>query len=114
MIDGAHSIIYSKDPDADRAFFRDVLKLPHVDVGGGWLIFELPPAEHAVHPSEQNQSHELYLMCADINAFIAAMKRHNIPYDEVQDQRWGKLTHIVLPGGSTLGVYEPRHPRPNV
>ena len=114
MINGAHSIIYSKDPDADRAFFRDVLKLPHVDVGGGWLIFGLPPAELAVHPSEQNRSPELYLMCTDLDAFIAAMKRHNVAYDDVQDLRWGKLTHIVLPGGSTLGVYEPRHPRPNV
>jgi hypothetical protein len=45
MLVGAHSIIYSADPDSDRAFFRDVLKLPNVDVGGGWLIFALPPAE---------------------------------------------------------------------
>jgi hypothetical protein len=113
MINGAHSIIYSKDPEADRAFLRDVLKLPHVDVGGGWLIFGLPPAEVAVHPTEQHTSHELYLMCDDIDAFIAAMKRQRIACDDVQDQRWGRLTHIVLPGGSTLGVYEPRHARPD-
>ena len=113
MINGAHSIIYSKNPEADRAFLRDVLKLPHVDVGGGWLIFGLPPAEVAVHPTEQNTSHELYLMCDDIDAFIAAMKRQHIACDDVQDQRWGRLTHIVLPGGSTLGVYQPRHARPD-
>ena len=113
MINGAHSIIYSKNPDADRAFFRDVLKLPHVDVGGGWLIFGLPPAEVAVHPSDEHQTHELYLMCADIGAFITAMKRHGIVCSDVQEQRWGKLTHIVLPGGGTLGVYEPSHPRPD-
>jgi hypothetical protein len=112
MINGAHSIIYSKHPDADRAFFRDVLKLPNVDVGGGWLIFGLPPAEVAVHPAERNESHELYLMCADINAFIDTMKRHNIECGQVHDQRWGRVTHVVLPGGGTLGVYEPRHPRP--
>jgi len=112
MITGAHSIIYSKDPEADRAFLRDVLKLPHVDVGGGWLIFGLPPAEVAVHPSEQSASHELYLMCDDIDRFIAAMKRQRIACDDIQDQRWGRLTHVVLPGGSRLGVYEPRHPRP--
>ena len=113
MINGAHAIIYSKNPDADRAFFRDVLKLPNVDVGGGWLIFGLPPAEVAVHPSDADQFHELYLMCDDIEAFIAAMKRRRIPCEEVQDQRWGRLTHIVLPGGGRLGVYEPRHARPD-
>jgi|SRR5215472_8222257 len=113
MINGAHSIIYSKNPDADRAFFRDVLKLPHVDAGGGWLIFALPPAEIAVHSAERSEPHELYLMCADIGAFIAAMKRHDIVCSDVQDQRWGRLTHIVLPGGGTLGVYEPHHPRPD-
>src|ERR1700745_1687679 len=98
-ITGAHAIVHSVAPEPDRAFLRDVLKLPHVDVGGGWLIFGLPPAEVAVHPSEESQPHELYLMCDDIETFIAAMKRQRIACDEVQDQRWGRLTHIVLPGG---------------
>lgn len=77
MIIGAHSIIYSKSPDADRAFLRDVLKLPNVDVGGGWLIFGLPPAEVAVHPSDRNDGHEFYLMCDDLERFIAAMNKRN-------------------------------------
>jgi len=67
---GAHSIIYSTNPEADRAFLRDILSLPSVDVGGGWLIFGLPPAELAVHPSSRSDLHELYLMCDDIKAFV--------------------------------------------
>src|SRR5215813_13919827 len=113
MINGAHSIIYSRNPDADRAFFRDVLKLPHVDVGGGWLIFGLPPAEVAVHPSERNDVHELFLMCDDIDAFISDMKARDVTCEPVEQQPWGRLTHVVLPGGGTLGVYQPRHSRPD-
>ena len=112
MINGAHTIIYSTDPEADRAFFRDVLALPNVDVGGGWLIFGLPPSEVAVHPSEKNDVHELYLMCEDVNALISELKRRGIGCGPVQDQGWGLLTQIVLPGGGKLGVYQPRHARP--
>jgi hypothetical protein len=112
MIIGAHSIIYSTKPDADRRFLRDVLKLPNVDVGGGWLIFGLPPAEVAVHPSDKNNVHEFYLMCDDIEAFVASMKRNKIACEPVQNQGWGLLTHLKLPGGGKLGVYQPRHPRP--
>jgi hypothetical protein len=112
MIIGAHSIIYSKNPDEDRAFLRDVLKLANVDVGGGWLIFGLPPAEVAVHPSDKNDVHEFYLMCDDIEAFVAEMKKSNIACEPVEDQGWGLLTHLKLPGGGRLGVYQPRHARP--
>jgi hypothetical protein len=112
MITAAHSIIYSKNPEADRAFLRDVLKLPHVDAGHGWLIFGLPPAEVAVHPSEKNDLHEFYLICDDIQKFVAAMKNYKIHCDEVQDQGWGVLTHVALPGGGKLGIYQPRHARP--
>lgn len=112
MISGAHSIIYSTNPEADRAFLRDVLKLPFVDVHDGWLIFGLPPAEVAVHPSDKNDVNEFYLMCDDVNAFIAEMKKHAIAVDPVQDQGWGLLTRLTLPGGGKLGVYQPRHPRP--
>jgi uncharacterized glyoxalase superfamily protein PhnB len=111
MINGAHSIIYSTNADADREFLRDVIGLPHVDVGHGWLIFGLPPAEVAVHPGDNN-THELYFMCDDIKAFIANMKERGITCDEVQNQGWGMLTHITLPGGGKLGVYQPRHARP--
>jgi hypothetical protein len=112
MITGGHSIIYSTNPEADRAFLRDVLRLPNVDVGGGWLIFGLPPAELAVHPSERNDVHQFYLMCDDIEAFVAGMKKRNVASTPVQDQGWGLLTEITLPGGGKLGVYEPRHARP--
>jgi hypothetical protein len=112
MIIGAHSIIYSMNPEADRAFLRDVLRFPHVDAGHGWLIFGLPPAEVAIHPAEKNNIHEFYLMCAGISEFIARMRKHKIRCGPVQSQPWGKLTQLTLPGGGKLGVYEPRHPRP--
>lgn len=112
MIIGAHSIIYSNDAEADRKFLRDVLQFPNVDVGDGWLIFGLPPAEVAVHPSDENDVHELYLMCDDIEAFVDTMKMHNVPCDAVMNAGWGLLTHITLPGGGKLGVYQPRHARP--
>ena len=114
MITGAHSIIYSKDPEADRAFFRDVLRLKHVDVGGGWLIFGLPPAEVAVHPSEHNDVHELYLICGDVKALIADLKKRKIACSAVRNESWGLLTQVTLPGGGMLGIYEPRHVRPGV
>jgi hypothetical protein len=112
VIIGAHSILYSRNPDADRAYLRDVLGFPSVDVGGGWLIFGLPPAEVAVHPSDENDAHELYLMCDDVKAFIRDMKKRGIACGPVQSPGWGVLTHVMLPGGGKLGVYEPRHARP--
>jgi hypothetical protein len=112
MIIGAHSIIYSKDPEADRVFFRDVLKLPNVDVGNGWLIFGLPPGELAVHPSEKNDVHEFYLMCADIEAFVAEVTQRGAICGPIVNRGWGVLTELSLPGGGKLGVYQPRHARP--
>jgi hypothetical protein len=112
MIIGAHSIVYSKNTDADRAFLRDVLKLPGVDVGGGWLIFGLPPAEVAVHPSDENDVHELYLMVDDVEAFIRDLASRGVACGPVRNQGWGMLTEVALPGGGKLGVYQPRHARP--
>src|SRR5262245_12215905 len=112
MLTGAHSIIYSTDADADRAFLQDVLALPSVDVGEGWLIFGLPPAEVAVHPGSSNDKHEFYLMFDDVNAFVAEMKSRGIKCGPVQDEGWGVLTHVTLPGGGELGAYEPRRARP--
>jgi hypothetical protein len=112
MLIGAHSIIYSIAPEADRAFLGEVLRLPNVDVGEGWLIFGLPPAEVAVHPSNENDVHEFYLMCDDIDAFVEEMTTHNIASTPVQDQGWGRLSQITLPGGGKLGIYEPQHARP--
>jgi hypothetical protein len=112
MITGAHVILYSADADADRAFFRDVLNYPAVDAGHGWLIFELPPAELAVHPAQAGTSHELYLMCDDVTAFIAEMAERGVTCSEVHTERWGVLTSLSLPGGGQLGVYQPTHPSP--
>ena len=112
MLIGAHAIIYSTKPEADRAFLRDFLGLSHVDAGDGWLIFALPPAELAIHPSAKNNKHELYFMCTDIHAFIAAMEKKDVPCSPIQTLRWGKLTQIRLPGGGKLGVYQPLHKRP--
>ncbi len=112
MIIGAHSVIYSTSPDADRAFLRDVLKLTNVDVGDGWLIFGLPPAEVAVHPSDKDGVHHFFLMCDDIEAFVAEMKKAGTACTPVQDQGWGLLSELTLPGGGKLGVSQPRHARP--
>ena len=112
MIHGAHVIIYSTDAEADRAFLRDVLKYDSVDAGHGWLIFALPPAEVAVHPSDQNDLHELFLMCDDVHGLIAEMKKQKVQCSPVDEQRWGSITRVTLPGGGTLGVYQPKHASP--
>jgi len=112
MITGAHSIIYSADPKVDHVFFRDVLQLTNVDVGNGWLIFGLPPSELALHPASDNGKHELYLLCDDIEAFVRKMEESKIACGAIQEERWGRLTELTLPGGGKLGVYQPLHARP--
>jgi hypothetical protein len=112
VIIGAHAIVYSTDPDADRAFLADVLGFPHVDAGGGWLIFRLPPAEVAVHPSDENGVHELYLMTDDVAALVASLRDRGIEISPIADRGWGQLVEVTLPGGGRLGIYEPRHPSP--
>jgi hypothetical protein len=111
-IAGAHMIVYSANADADRAFLRDVLAFPHVDVGQGWLIFALPSSEVAIHPAEQGGEHEIYLMVDDVKSFVASMTARGVDCTEPRDQGWGVLTSLSLPGGGHLGVYEPRHARP--
>jgi len=112
MLIGAHCVIYSKDPEKDRAFLRDVLKLPSVNAGGGYVIFGLPPAEVSVHEHDEGAPHELYLMCADMEHFLGEMKSRHVVCDPVHDQGWGLLTNVRLPSGSQLRVYQPRHARP--
>jgi hypothetical protein len=112
MLIGAHAIVYSKDADADRAFLRDALGLPGLDVGHGWLIFGLPPSEIAVHPGRKNDVHEMYLMVDDVEAFVREMAAHGAVCEPVQSVGWGLLTKVELPGGGELGVYQPRHARP--
>jgi catechol 2,3-dioxygenase-like lactoylglutathione lyase family enzyme len=111
MITGAHVILFSRDADADRAFIRDVLGYPHVDAGGGWLIFKLPPAELAVHPTDDAEKHEMYLVCDDVEATVADLEANGVRLaDPVTDQGWGLLCAITLPGGGRLGLFQPKHP----
>ena len=113
MITGVHAVMFTRDADALRAFLRDVLELPSVDAGGGWLIFALPPAELAAHPSDAGGATELYLMCDDVEATIAQLEAKGVELARpVSDQGWGLVTAVALPGGGELGLYQPRHPLP--
>jgi hypothetical protein len=109
---GAHAIVYSKDAEADRAFLRDVLALPSIDAGGGWLIFGLPPAEVALHPSDENDVHELYLLVDDVRALERALGKKGVVVGPLREERWGSVVQVSLPGGGRLGIYQPKHPRP--
>jgi catechol 2,3-dioxygenase-like lactoylglutathione lyase family enzyme len=113
VITGVHAIVFTADADADRAFFRDVLDLPAVDAGGGWLIFALPPAELATHPTDDDAHHELYLMCEDVEATVEELRAKGVVFTkEISDEGFGLMTALRLPGGSELALYEPRHPSP--
>jgi catechol 2,3-dioxygenase-like lactoylglutathione lyase family enzyme len=119
MFTGAHVLFYSRNPEADRAFFRDVLEFRTIDIGHGWLIFGLPPAEAAVHPvdgvfSQQHAGHDMmgalvYLMCDDLPATIKALAAKNVKCTEVDEAAWGIKTTIPLPSGGELGLYQPKH-----
>jgi hypothetical protein len=120
MIIGAHVLLYSENPEADRVFFRDVLEFRSVDAGGGWLIFELPPAEAALHPydADSGQAHGaghllgavLYLMCEDLQSLMQSLDAKNITCSPVEEARWGIKTTIPLPSGGKIGLYQPTHP----
>jgi catechol 2,3-dioxygenase-like lactoylglutathione lyase family enzyme len=111
MIQGIHALLYAKNARKARAFFRDVLKLRTLDAGQGWLLFKLPPAEMGIHPCYgKPQHHELHLMCADIEKTIAALARKKVKCAPIYDAGWGLVTSFVVPGGGTLGLYEPKHP----
>ena len=120
MINAVHLLLSSVNPEADRAFFRDVLNLPHVDAGEGWLIFALPPAEMGIHPAEKNlsQPHEgknlaaatIYLMCDNLKETLDWLAAKSVKHTEIHDEGWGIATSIPLPGSAQLGLYEPHHP----
>ena len=112
MINGAHVVIYSRDAQADRAFFRDVLKFPFVDAGHGWLIFSLPPVEAAFHDSDKNDKHKLYFTCDNIAATMKDLGSKGVGVSAVTEQSWGRLATATLPGGGKIGIYEPKHPSP--
>jgi len=112
MINGTHVVIYTKDTEADRAFFRDVLKFPSVDAGQGWLIFAMPQLEAAFHDSEKSDQHELFLMCDNLDATVKELKSKKVKVSDISEQRWGKLARLTLPGGGKIGLYQPKHPSP--
>lgn len=110
MLTGAHVVIYSKDAEADRKFFRDILGFRSVDAGHGWLIFGLPAAEAAFHPHDKNNQHEMYFVCDNLKTQMAAMEKKGVRFGEISEERWGTRTTIMLPGGGEIGLYEPNHP----
>jgi catechol 2,3-dioxygenase-like lactoylglutathione lyase family enzyme len=109
-ITGVHTVIYTPEPDAVRAIFRDVFGWKPVDAGDGWLIFALPPGELAAHPTEDEVGHELTLMCDDLGATMAELQAKGIEFEgEPEDQGWGIAAMMLLPGDTRLMLYEPRH-----
>ena len=112
MISGAHVMIFTRDEEGDRAFLRDVLRIPSVDAGGGWLIFKLPPAELGVHGGEHNDVHQLYFMCDDLDAEIARLAGVGVTCSEPHTASWGRATSVPLPGGGKIGLYQATHARP--
>jgi catechol 2,3-dioxygenase-like lactoylglutathione lyase family enzyme len=110
VIFGAHVIVFTPDADADRAFFRDVLELTSVDSGGGWLIFAMPPSEIAFHPTDDAPTNELYFLTDDLTAEMARLESKGVVFTPVDDERWGTVTRFSLPSGTTLALYQPKHP----
>ena len=110
MISGAHVVVYSKNAEADRAFFRDILGFKSVDAGHGWLIFALPPTEAAFHPSEVDGVHELYFMCDELKTEMASLAKKGVTCSKVEEARWGSITKMRLPSGGNVGLYQPKHP----
>jgi len=109
MISGAHVVVYSKNAEADRAFFRDILGFKSVDAGHGWLIFALPPTEAAFHPSEVDGVHELYFMCDELKTEMASLAKKGVTFSKVEEARWGSITKMRLPSGGNVGLYQPKH-----
>ena len=112
MITATHAIIYAEDAEQARAFLRDVLELPNVDAHDGWLIFKLPPAEVGVHPAAPDESgrHELFLMCDDIEQTVEELTAKGVEFTgPIEQQGFGLITSMKVPGGGELGIYQPRH-----
>jgi predicted enzyme related to lactoylglutathione lyase len=113
MISAIHAVMHTRNADALRAFFRDVLEFANVDAGGGWLIFALPPAELGIHPHDGEPHHQLYLMCGDIHATMQELKNKGVEFTQpVKDAGWGLLTALRLPDGEEMFLYQPKHPSP--
>ncbi len=103
-------IVFTHDADADRQFFRDVLEMPSVDSGGGWLIFAMPPSEIAFHPTDEGATNEVFLLSDDLTSDMQRLEAKGVTFTQVDEERWGTISHFTLPGGTTIGLYEPKHP----
>jgi catechol 2,3-dioxygenase-like lactoylglutathione lyase family enzyme len=113
VIRGVHAIVFSRDAEADREFFRDVLGWRNVDAHDGWLIFAQPPAELAVHPSSENSVHRLYLMSDDLDGDVAALRAKGVEFlGDIADEGFGRITRFRLPGGGAMHLYQPAHQSP--
>ena len=110
MLTGAHVVVYSKDAEADRAFFRDILGFRSVDAGHGWLIFAVPAAEVAFHPHDQNNKHEMFLTCDNLEMQVTALQKKGVLVGKISEEQWGARATISLPGGGAIELYEPKHP----
>ena len=109
-ITGAHMLFNSPEADALRETLKDVFEWDHVDAGGGWLIFKMPPAEIGVHPGD-TPGHAISLMCDDLDATIEELTAKGIEFTgHIEEARFGRTTDMVLPGGVNVMLYEPHHP----
>jgi len=110
MIYGAHALVFSRAPGEARALLEKILDGNTVDAGGGWLIFALPPAEIAVHPTDEAPRTDLYLMCQDIEKTVEELREKGVTFSRaIKEVSWGRVTAVALPGGGELGLYQPRH-----
>ncbi|MEU5759483.1 VOC family protein [Nocardia sp. NPDC047648] len=111
MITAVHTLVYAEDPDAARAFFRDVLRWPHLDAHDGWLLFAPGPSELGVHPTEGTPCHEISLMCDDLDRTTAELAARGARFEgEVTERGFGRCVDLCIPGAGTMLLYQPRHP----
>lgn len=116
MIRGVHTMFYSSEPEALRAFLRDKLGFPCTDVGGGWLIFDLPEADMGCHPTDKAEGNppsgttDISFYCDDVEKTVAELKARGVEFtDPITDQGYGLVTHFKVPGGFRVQLYQPRY-----
>ena len=114
MIRGVHTMFYTSEPEALRAFLRDKLGFPATDVGGGWLIFDLPEADMGCHPTDPGSppsgTHAISFYCDDLHETVAELKSRGVEFvDDVSDQGYGLTIHFQVPGGFTVELYQPHY-----
>jgi hypothetical protein len=113
MIKGVHALFYSSQTDELRAFMKDKLCLPYTDVGGGWLIFDLPEGDVGCHPTEDasySGTHNVSFYCDDLKKTVAELSARGVVFDdEIADHGYGYVTHVTMPGGVKVQIYQPKY-----